>query len=348
MKYSIYSHFDSDGGISAAILGNFIKSTYGKHGWDVDIAPVNYGGGKADWTLREITWPCAILDFALHPRLLDARFFVPQDSTQERLGTKNVPCCYWVDHHPTGSSYPFLTAENVQELMPNVISVWDTTATSTPGLMRTHYEKLKLPKELILQYEYLIDLGEIIDGALYATAEAAHDFSSHAVRLQTLFNPSHPLVDRQGIYKQVARTLMGNPEVEFLFDSDPMFSALIEYERTLHVKRTRSYEKVTERRGSVALANFSNSDAFEGMGRFLPFLLYPDIEYAVHVTPTNRGTCTVSCGINPWNKPQNSDKHLGNYFAKHFEGGGHSFVAGGKVPSEKLKSIDELCDYLNS
>lgn len=338
--YSIYCHADTDGGIAAAIFGRFIKSSF--PGWDVNIFPVQHTPQEGEWRRREIHWPCAILDFTLHPRFLDSRFFDHESADHK------TPPCYWVDHHPTGAPYHFLTAENSSVILNKVISKWDVTAISTPGLMRTHREDLKLPDALIKQYEHYIDLAEIIDGALFATAEAAHDFTSTAIKLQTIFNPSHPVADKNTLYQNLAHFIMNNENVEDLFDSDPIYSSLIEYERRLHSKQFRAYTEETKLIGKVAVSNFFESKSFEGLGRFVPYIIFPEAHYALHVLPKGNGVSTITCGINPWNKPKTNEKHLGHYFAKHFGGGGHSFVAGGKFHENEYKNVEKLIEFINS
>lgn len=96
------------------------------------------------------------------------------------------------------------------------------------------------------------------------------------------------------------------------------------------------------------VANFFHLNDFDGIGRFIPFVMHPEAKYAIHVFPKHKGNATISCGINPWNKPESSDKHLGNYFAKHFDGGGHSFVAGGRVPEDQIEKIEELVEFILS
>ncbi|MCA2959266.1 MAG: DHH family phosphoesterase [Silvanigrellales bacterium] len=353
LVYHIYSHADADGGIAAALFARHVLDTYGAHGWKVDVHPVNHGPSQNDWSLKDIQWPCAILDFTLHPLLLSERFHARRQNALARLGgdETKVPPCAWIDHHPTGSSYPFLTAENASEILPGVLTLWDVDAISTPGLLRTHHVRLGLPRALIETYEEIIDHAEIIDGALYATAEAAHDFASPTVRLQTLFSSSHPCVDRNSLYRQIVRALIREARLEALFDTDPIYAGLLDYEQRLHARQLTAYARVTRREGNVAIANFVGETANEGLGRFLPYLLFPDVEYAVHVLPKAKGMATVSCGINPWNKPKTGDraeKHLGNYFAAHFGGGGHAFVAGGKIQEADVAEIDRLIDFIRA
>jgi|GEM_PF-608129 len=347
--YHIYSHADADGGIAAAIFGRHVLSQYGPQGWKLDIHPVNHGPSQNDWALKEVQWPCAILDFTLHPALLSERFQARSSYAAARLGPDAaLPPCAWIDHHPTGSSYAFLTAENAGEVLPGVLTKWDIAAISTPGLLRTHHEELGLPRALLELYEEYVDSAEIIDGALYATAEAAHDFSSSAIKLQTLFSSSHPCIDRNALYKQLVNAILSNPVVEDLFDADPLFSAILAYEQSLHMRQRVAYGRVTKRLGNVALSNFVDAPVYEGLGRFLPYVLYPEVEYAIHVLPKGKGHATVSCGINPWNKPLQGEKHLGNHFAKHFGGGGHAFVAGGKIGEGEMHLIDQLIEFIQS
>ena len=349
LAYTIYSHSDADGGIAAALFSKFIYDKYAKYGWTAEIQPVNHVSSQGDWSLREIKWPCAILDFTLHPSFLSNRFFASKPFLEKQMGeTKQVPNCYWIDHHPTGSSFPFLTEKNSAEIIPNVITKWDTTAISTPGLLRTHHHELGFPAKFIREYEEFIDLAEIIDGALYVSCEAAHDFSSHSVKLQTLFSPSHSVIDKQALYKKIVRQIAKNASVEDLFDSDFLYQAILNHEEQSFNKQLRSYKKSTRLEGKVAYANFVKSNDFSGMGRFLPYMLFEEANYALHIFPSfNKSGSSLSCGINPWNKPKDSSKHLGNYFAKNFSGGGHAFVAGGKVAEEEFFKIEKLLEFLN-
>ena len=348
LKYHVFSHADTDGAIASALFADFIEMEFGAH-WNVEITPVNHGpSAELEWVFREIPWPAAILDFSLHPSFLDDRFFLRRAWAEEALGSAaRVPPCYWIDHHPTGASYGFLNAQNLDHIMPKVVSLWDTTAISTPGLLRTHRRTLGIPDDLIRRYEAFIDLAEVVDGALFASAEAAHDFTSDAVKLLSLVSPSHPAVDKKALYGLIVACVRRHPEPEALFDADPLFSALIEFERSHYVRQFKVYSQVTQVRGKVTVSDFFEDPRFEGMGRFLPYVLYPDAEYAIHILPKNRGVATISCGINPWNKPQKTAaKHLGNYFSAHFAGGGHEFVAGGKIHENELHKVDRLIEFI--
>ena len=349
LTFRIYSHFDADGGIAAAIFGRFIHNRYAPYGWNVEIVPVNHVSVTGlEWFQTKIQWPCAILDFTLHPQLLSGRFFHKKEE-YIRAGMKeeHIPPTYWIDHHPTGSSYPFLDAANAAQIMPHVTSIWDITAISTPGLLRTHHKTLGIPPSLLYDYEEFIDLAEIVDGALFATGQAAHDFQSPAVKLQTIFAPTHPAVDRYVLYKYAVQSIMKSPSVEGFFDSDPLYTAIVQHEEREHVRKLKAYKRVTKVKGKVAVCLFETNSEHVPMGRFLPYLLYPEVNYALHALPKGKGWYALSCGVNPWNKPVAPEKHIGRYFEKNFGGGGHAFVAGGQVQHDELRKLDELVSFLN-
>jgi hypothetical protein len=346
--YHIYSHADADGGIASAIFIRFLRTLSGNPALQVAVHPVNHGPDQQDWTKADIKYPCAILDFSLHPSLLTDKFFSSEQT--EPLQKKRLPC-YWIDHHPTGGGMPFLTPDNCKDFLPNLTCLWDISATSTPGLLRSHHEKLQIPRSLIEEYEELIDQAEIIDGALFANAKSAHDFSSDAVKLQTLFSGNHPSVDKTELYRRLVQQLVKSPRVDDLMLADPLYPALIEFEQMIVQKQHRLYQEKTVVEDNISLSHFFNwpeNEVFPGMGRFIPYLLFPDIRYAIHVQPPKNGVASVSCGINPWNKPKNAEKHLGNYFATHFGGGGHAFVAGGRITAREIHKIDELVKFLKN
>ncbi len=346
--YHVYSHADADGGIASAIFIRFLRALSNNPSLAVAVHPVNHGPDQQEWTKTDLKYPCAILDFSLHPALLTDKFFaVGEDKSSTK---KNLPC-FWIDHHPTGGGMPFLTPDNCKNFLPNVTSLWDITATSTPGLLRTHHERLGLPRNLIEDYEELIDQAEIIDGALFANAKSAHDFSSNAVKLQTLFSGNHPSVDKTELYRRIVEQLVKSPSVDELMLSDPIYSALIDYEQRSVLRQQRLYQDKTVVDQKISLSQFfdwPDNEQFPGMGRFIPYLLFPEIQYAIHVLPPKNGIASVSCGINPWNKPKSDEKHLGNYFATHFGGGGHAFVAGGRITSREIHKIDDLVNFLKN
>lgn len=348
-RYNIYSHADADGGIASAIFARHLKQLPNGSNMEICVHPVNHGPDQQDWSLTELNYPCAILDFSLHPSFLTEKFFNLAGEPSADLN--KGPGCYWIDHHPTGAGVGFLTPENCQQYLPHVKCLWDVKAKSTPGLLRKHHETLGIARSLIEEYENLIDQAEIIDAAMFANPESAHDFSSESVKLQSLFSSTHPSIDRNALYRNMVSQLIRSPDIPELLTSDPIYQAILDYEQDLVTRQKKLYATKTVVSHKIAISNFMNWPAqenFPGMGRFIPYLLFPDILYAIHIQPNKSGMSSISCGINPWNKPQKSEKHLGNYFATHFGGGGHAFVAGGRITTREGHKIDELVNFLKT
>ncbi len=347
--YTLYCHEDTDGGIAGAIFAHHILRKYKNHGWDIDIVPVAHGLTNDEWACREIVFPCAILDFSLHSQFLNDRFFQKAHAWAKKLGSQDrVPGCAWIDHHPTGSTFAFLTPDNIKTTVPQPLIKWDTASISTPGLLRTHHKELGIPLDIIQEWEEYIDIAEIVDGALYATPDAAHDFSIPAVRLQTLFSTTHPVISKDLLFKSLVQNIMANPNPENLLDCDPLYAGILEYEQEKHIQRVHFYRENTKEIHNVGISNFMHNAQFPGLSRFLPYALFPDIEYAIQILPQSHGVSSISCGINPWKKPFSDNKHLGNFFAEHFSGGGHSFVAGGKILTEDCHLIETLIAFLQN
>ena len=347
-SYTIYAHADTDGGIAAALFYTFIKRKY-PHLKKIHIAPVNHGIGLNDWSLKEITWPCAILDFTLHHYFLNNKFF-SQQSELEALKVSNIPNCYWLDHHTTGGNLHFINEKNIAQFVKNFVCLWDTKAISTPGLMRTHRKELDFPDDIIKTYEEFIDIADIVDGALYPNCESAHDFHSFEVQIQSLFTSSYPAIHYDALYNRLVRKIIKYPKVEDFLDSDPLFKGLIEFEKMKHIKKLKAYEKNSKRFGDIVISDFSSKHSqFKGLGRFIPYLLHKDAKYSIHIFPAKNDLCSVSCGINPWNKENlSTHKHIGEYFSKYLQGGGHGFVGGGKLSMSNFKSsLDQLLNFLS-
>jgi hypothetical protein len=99
----------------------------------------------------------------------------------------------------------------------------------------------------------------------------------------------------------------------------------------------------------VGFANFAKDRSrYVGLGRFIPYLLFPHIKYSVHILPKRDQEYAISCGINPWNPNKDSHLDLGAYFRDHFQGGGHAFVAGGRLKESELPKVYELIKRLNA
>lgn len=338
MKYTIYSHDDTDGAIAALILRTHLACD---DAVDVHIQPVAHGDPHhPPWLQRQIHRPCAVVDFSLHPVLLAPSSDAPAQQS------------YWIDHHATGigphgeSHNDPKTCFESLAFPPDVTAIWDPQARSTPGLMRAHASELGLEPSLLQSLGYLIDVAEIVDGALYQSPEEAHDFSQFSVRLCTLFSTKHPLIARNTLYTQLINLLdscrtEGRP-FQHIFAMEPLLETLLEQEESLTNRKILSYQQQTAVMGNVAVCDYRNKpQSWLGIGRFIPYLLHPECTSAIHIFPASRGPhFEITAGVNPWNKPKRHF-HIGRFFAVNFAGGGHAFVAGGRLDAQATPDCTE-------
>lgn len=361
VRYTIYSHADTDGAVAAALLFTHLQTAFGED-LDLQVRPVDHGDTRGQrgggWSMVALTPPCAVLDFSLHPSMMTARF---ASSHPEFLGRGGSAVkSYWIDHHETGSPFSFLRPGDTDRYFDDrVCTIWDPTASSTPALMRRESARLGLNTEVLDSFSYLIDIADIVDAARFESAEAAHDFSEFSVRLQHLVTSQHPLIDRTKLYRRLVadmvrlggrcRTRPADAALVWhaLVEQDPIYVPLLEHEeRQLHLRR-RAYQRVARRHRNVVVCDFrKNQDLWCGLGRFIPYELTLEAQYAVHIAPANRfGECAVTCGVNPWNRGD-SLLHIGRYFARELSGGGHAFVAGGQIHNSDSSSVDRLIEHL--
>jgi hypothetical protein len=163
----------------------------------------------------------------------------------------------------------------------------------------------------------LIYWGDLIDGAQYATPEAAVRLAEPATQLALVIEvaPVHDLVP-QLIPSLAQKSLSEVVKLPAVAEHLP--ALLARHERSLGVLRKR-----TEARDGVIYFDVSNDD-LEGYNKFIPYYLYPDCYYSVGVSasPTR---AKVSVGSNPW-KPAPAEKNLASICEK-YGGGGHPRVA---------------------
>lgn len=349
VRYTIYSHADADGGIAALLLSWDLKQRFGSS-IDVRIVPVDYGPpSPRGWFNRSLKLPCAVLDFALHPQLLMERSYA---AMRRDPALRSIPC-FWLDHHATGGQFAFLGPGDLRNFAPReLVAVWDTKATSTPGLMRSHRASIGLADETITRFETLIDYAEIIDGALYQSAAMAGDFSLPTVQLAALFASQHPSVSRRGLYRKLIADLQHERTIVSLsgLARDPVYQAIIDYEAHVAGDRREAYQRraTVSPSGRVAIFDFREDPAaWRGIGRFVPYELMPQAYWAVHISPKDSsGTCAITCGENPWCRPRISAA-LGDLFARRFGGGGHSYVAGGRIADQDAEAVRQLVAELD-
>lgn len=361
IRYTIYSHADTDGAVAAALLVSQLRASFGSQ-LDIVVKPVDHtapeSGRSGGWSMTALSPPCAVLDFSLHPSMLTERF----GSTHPALEGKESRMLksFWIDHHQTGSPFSFVTPSELDRYFSErICAVWDPTASSTPTLMRREAGRLGIDDAVLSRFSYVIDVADIVDAARFESPAAAHDFGEFSVRLQHLITSRHPLVQRDRLYCRLVDGLATLAEQidafqadtslkwHSLVDQDLIYAPLLEYEEQQLKKRKQAYQQVIKSEGPVVICDFREREQLWcGLGRFVPYELVSEAAYALHIAPANKaGECAVTCGVNPWRR-QASPLNLGHYFAGALSGGGHAYVAGGKISKDDSFAIERLVHFL--
>ncbi len=167
--------------------------------------------------------------------------------------------------------------------------------------------------------EELIRWGDIIDGAQFATAQAAVDVADPATQLALVVEAA----PENGIPARLIPEVAYRPldeVVKLPLVAQHLGPLLDRHRKSIEILRQR-----IEARDGVIFFDVSDLD-LEGYNKFIPYLLHPDYSYSVSVC-ASATRAKVSLGTNPWNPPSPArEKNLASIAEKN-GGGGHPRVA---------------------
>jgi hypothetical protein len=190
--------------------------------------------------------------------------------------------------------------------------------------------------------EQLVTWADIVDGALYESAEAAVEMREPAMKLTLVIEGSKgsDLV-RSIICAMQHKSLdqiMSEPGVKSVYDQ-------------LYATHLRNVEVIREA-GSCerGVIYFDLIDyGIEGYNKFIPYYLFPDSAYTVSVSTSSFRT-KVSVGSNPW--VREPLRHNLATICERYGGGGHPKVGAISFPigavEEARKAAAEIREELKS
>jgi hypothetical protein len=172
------------------------------------------------------------------------------------------------------------------------------------------------------ELEELVTWADIVDGALYESAEAAVEMNAPAMKLTLVIEGSKgPDMVRKIIclmQRQPLERIIADPEIQ------------VEY-KMLHETHLRNID-IIKRAGSCdrGVIFFDLVDyGIEGYNKFIPYYLFPDSAYTVSVSTSSFRT-KVSVGSNPWvHEPL---QHNLATICERYGGGGHAKVGAISFP----------------
>jgi hypothetical protein len=163
----------------------------------------------------------------------------------------------------------------------------------------------------------LIYWGDIIDGAQYATPQAAVELAEPATQLALVIEAA----PENGLPAKII------PDLAYRSLSEMLQLPLVaKHLGPLLERHRRSIEILRERidaHDGVIFFDVSDLD-LEGYNKFIPYLLHPECVYSVSVS-ASAVRAKVSLGTNPWNQAT-ADQNLAS-LAEKYSGGGHPRVS---------------------
>jgi hypothetical protein len=163
----------------------------------------------------------------------------------------------------------------------------------------------------------LIHWGDIIDGAQYATPQAATELVEPATQLALVIEAA----PENDVPARIIPELAYRPLAEMI--KLPLVAKHLEPLLERHRKSIDILRQRCEERDGVIFFDVSDLD-LEGYNKFIPYLLHPKAVYSVSVS-ASQVRAKVSLGTNPWNQAT-ADKNLAS-LAEKFGGGGHPRVS---------------------
>ena len=179
--------------------------------------------------------------------------------------------------------------------------------------------------------EELITWADIVDGALYDSAESAVEMTAPAMKLTLVIEASKG----PHLVQKMIRLMQRQSLAQII--ADPEIAA--EYNR-LHQTHLRNIDLI-RKAGSCdqGVIYFDLVDyGIEGYNKFIPYYFFPEAVYTVSIS-RSPARIKIAVGSSPWNaapKPANLAT-----ICERFGGGGHAKVAAISLPPEDMQSAQQ-------
>jgi hypothetical protein len=235
---------------------------------------------------------------------------------------------WWFDHHLSA----FLTSEDHQDYLRGVADgrfsnrrFYDATYTSCCSFL-AHIAQTRFGFNAAPVAE-LVKWADIVDGALYASPEAAVEMAEPAMKLTLIIESTQ---DPKFIPRLIPLlTEMSLAEVlQQPFVAELLPPLLERHQEALKLIGERSEEKD----GTIY---FDITDhQLEGYNKFIPYYLHPQATYSIGLSKSSFRT-KVAVGSNPWTKANPDDMLNLATICERYGGGGHARVGAISFPPDK-------------
>jgi hypothetical protein len=241
---------------------------------------------------------------------------------------------WWFDHHLSAFLSPEDHAQYQRGLEDRSFTdrrFYDPTYTSCTSFI-AHIAESRFGFDAAPVAE-LIRWADIVDGALYESAESAVEMAAPAMKLTLIMESSHdpefiprliPLLTCESL-EEVLREPFVARQLPPLLERHQEAIALIR-------------ERSTETAGTIF---FNIADRqLEGFNKFIPYYLHPDATYSIGLSKSSFRT-KVSVGSNPWTKADPAKLLNLAAICERYGGGGHARVGAISFPPDQLERARE-------
>ena len=241
---------------------------------------------------------------------------------------------WWFDHHQSA----FLNPADAEQFRqhPGVHMYYDPTYKSCTKFIATIANE-KFGYDISPLAE-LIHWGDIIDGAQYASPEAAVEMVEPATQLALVIEAA----PEDGLPARIIPELAYRPLKEMVqlpIVAQHLGPLLKRHRDSIEILRQRC-----EARDGVVFFDVADLD-LEGYNKFIPYLLHPECVYSVSVS-ASRVRAKVSLGTNPWNLAS-ADANLAS-LAEQYGGGGHQRVSAISFDPTEIARAREVAAILTA
>ena len=239
---------------------------------------------------------------------------------------------WWFDHHQSA----FETPEQKTDFLGDQSGhkFWDPAAKScTKFLARICAEKFGFDRAPLAE---LIDWAEIIDGALFPSAQTAVELKEPAMQLMLLIEATKDdQLGRKLILELSRRPLSAVLREEWI--TQPLQPLLERHHKI--VAQVGERLAVKNRVASFDVADLG----LDNINKFIAYAKEPDALYTVSVTQSPSRS-KISLGSNPWR--QSERKHNLAQMAERYHGGGHPAVAAISFGPTEIDKAREVAKQL--
>jgi hypothetical protein len=245
---------------------------------------------------------------------------------------------WWFDHHQSA----FLTPEDAEHFRHDTSGrkLFDPSYRSCTKFISTVVREqygFEAP-----ELEELISWADIIDGALFESAQAAVEMNAPAMKLTLVIEGSKG----SGLVQQIIREMQRLPLEQII--EQPEIRAVYEKLHQMHLRTIDVIRGSGSCERGVIYFDLVGSGV-EGYNKFIPYYLFPDSAYTVSVSTSSFRT-KVSVGSNPW--VREPLRHNLATICERYGGGGHPKVGAISFPigavGEARKAAAEITEELKN